>query len=128
MAIHAIDHLGEVVGKNGKGSCLQDLKLHRTKCRSLLMKVIAPTFKDQLKQDLSGQKYALLVYEATDPPVDKNLCLCVRYSNVGNVKTKLRNRMSLNLLDVILRIRTTLILGKGGCCKSLEVTKEMLAG
>ena len=31
--------------------------------------------------------------------------------------------MSLNLLDAI---RTTLILGKGGCCKSLEVTKEML--
>ena len=48
------------------------------------------------------------------------------FSHVGNVKTKLRNRMSLNLLDAILRIRTTLILGKGGCCKSLEVTKEML--
>ena len=34
--------------------------------------------------------------------------------------------MSLNLLDAILRIRTTLILGKGDCCKSLEGTKEML--
>ena len=66
LTILAIDHLSEVIAKNGKGSYLQDMKLYWTKCRSLLMKVIAPTFKDKLKQDLSGQKYELLIDEATD--------------------------------------------------------------
>ena len=101
MAILAIDHLGEVVAKDGKGSCLQDLKLHRTKCRSLLMKVIAPTFKDQLKQDMSGQKYALLVDEATDLSVDKNLCLCVRYFSPNE------KRIRTEYLDLIPVLETT---------------------
>ena len=101
MAILAIDHLGEVVAKNGKGSCLQDLKLHRTKCRSLLMKVIAPTFKDQLKQDMSGQKYALLVDEATDLSVDKNLCLCVCYFSPNE------KRIRTEYLDLIPVLDTT---------------------
>ena len=101
MAILAVNHLGEVIARNGKGSCLQELKLHRTKCRSLLIKVIAPTFKEQLNEDLRGQKYALLVDEATDLSVDKNLCLCIRYFSPKE------KRIRTEYLDLIPVLETT---------------------
>ena len=41
------------------------------------------------------------------------------------VKTKARNRMSLKMLEAILRVRTTLIVS-GKCCKDLEITGDML--
>lgn len=47
------------------------------------------------------------------------------FSRVTAVKTKLRNRMGLELLTSILRIKTSLQ-QKGICCSSFEPTKSML--
>lgn len=47
------------------------------------------------------------------------------FSRVTSVKTKLRNRMGLDLLTSILRIKTSLELN-GKCCSSFEPTKSML--
>ena len=47
------------------------------------------------------------------------------FSTVTSVKTKLRNRMGLELLTSILRIKTSLQ-QKGICCSSFEPTKSML--
>lgn len=47
------------------------------------------------------------------------------FSHVNAVKTKVRNRMNLKLLESVLRIRTTLIMS-GGCCKDLKITPSML--
>ena len=47
------------------------------------------------------------------------------FSHVTAVKTKARNRMSLKMLEAILRVRTTLIVS-GKCCKDLEITGDML--
>lgn len=62
-------------------------------------------------------------------------CLCMPVSNatverifshVTIVKTKTRNKMSLQMLDSILRIRTMLFLNNM-CCKDFKVTKLMLS-
>lgn len=47
------------------------------------------------------------------------------FSHVTAVKTKVRNRMILKMLEAILRIRTTLIMS-GKCCKDLTITENML--
>ena len=47
------------------------------------------------------------------------------FSRVACIKTKLRNRLSLKMLDAIVRIRTYLLLNDQ-CCKDFVVTREML--
>ena len=47
------------------------------------------------------------------------------FSHVTAVKTKVRNRMSLKMLESILRIRTTLIVS-GKCCKDLAISESMI--
>ena len=61
-------------------------------------------------------------------------CLCTPVSNavverifshVSFIKTKLRNRISLKMLDAILRVRTSLLLNDQ-CCKDFVITPKML--
>ncbi len=47
------------------------------------------------------------------------------FSHVSYVKTKLKNRMSPELLDSIIRTRSRLHLS-GQCCQDLNVTRKML--
>jgi hypothetical protein len=47
------------------------------------------------------------------------------FSHVTIVKTKIRNRLSIKMLDAIIRIRMSLVL-KGKCCKDFIVTSRML--
>ncbi len=60
-AISSIDHLGEVLIKHGENSVFAQLKMHRTKCSKLITCVISPAFKAHLKNQLRGQKFAILV-------------------------------------------------------------------
>ena len=62
-------------------------------------------------------------------------CLTTRTSNaiverifsyVTNIKTKQRNRMSIEMLEAILRIRTNLHFGEE-CCRDFEVTDKMVS-
>ena len=48
------------------------------------------------------------------------------FSLVTSVKTKVRNRMGLQLLDAILRIKTELY-GANKCCKDFSPTEAMLS-
>ena len=66
-------------------------------------------------------EFALIIYSL---PVRNALVERV-FSRVTSVKTKLRNRMGLELLTSILRIKTSLELN-GKCCSSFEPTKPML--
>ena len=82
----AIDHLGEVIKKHGTGSNLGEINLHRTKCSRLVDCVIAPSLKEELKHDLKGKKYSILLDESTDRSSAKHLCVCIRYfSEIKNV-------------------------------------------
>ncbi|XP_042212509.1 SCAN domain-containing protein 3-like [Homarus americanus] len=82
----SVDHLGELMKKNGKGSELENLQLHRTKCSKLLSKVIAPALFEELKGNAKDKKYSVLVDEATDVATDKHICVIVRYYSDSRLK------------------------------------------
>ena len=75
----SVDHLGEIIRRNGKGSELQNIKLHRTKCTKLISKVVSPALLEELKEDVKGKKFSVLIDEATDLAVNKHVCVVIRY-------------------------------------------------
>lgn len=81
-AIRSIDHLSELFNQNlvnKKGSKLQNMNLHRTKCTALITKVLAPSMHEGLLDDLKGSPYSIILDESTDVSTRKYLCFCVRY-------------------------------------------------
>lgn len=75
----SVDHLGEIVKRNGKGSDLENIQLHRTKCSILLSKVISPALFKLFKDDVHGKKFSVLIDESTDVATDKHMCIVIRY-------------------------------------------------
>ena len=78
-SVRSVDHQTELIAQYGKGSILENLKLHRTKCMSLIKNVISLALFEDLLDDIRGAKYSLLIDESTDVSVTKHLCICVRY-------------------------------------------------
>lgn len=78
-AIRSIDHLGEILKRLGKGSKLEKLRLHRTKCSKLIENVIAPDNLTELLRDVGTAKYSLIVDESTDVSTIKFMAVCIRY-------------------------------------------------
>lgn len=64
---------------HGKGSELENLKLHRTKCSKLISKVIAPGLYYELKNDIKDKKFSILVDESTDVSCGKYMCVVLKY-------------------------------------------------
>lgn len=83
-SIKSIDHLCEILKVIGKGTPLYNLKLHRTKCSSLIKYVIAPSLIEELIQDIGTSYFSLIVDESTDVLVFKYLCICIKYVSVKN--------------------------------------------
>lgn len=75
----SVDHISDVIKRNGKGSTLGKISIHRTKCSKLLTEVISPGYVDELASDVLGQKFAILVDESTDVSSSKLLCIVIRY-------------------------------------------------
>ena len=65
-SINAVDHLGEIVVQHGKGSKLEQLKLHRTKWSVFIKEVLSPALYEDLCAGMVGQKYCVIVDESTD--------------------------------------------------------------
>ena len=86
MSINAVDHIGELIKRRGSGGMFEHLKLHRTKCSRLIDHVIAPTLQDELKADMEGAFFSILVDESTDAAVQKQLCICVTYFSKSRQK------------------------------------------
>ena len=80
-SILAIDQVGDVVSKLGIGSPLGDIRLHRTKCASVMKHVMGTFLKEQLVNDISGRRYSLIVDEPTDVGAQKRLCVLVTFFN-----------------------------------------------
>ena len=76
-AILAIDHFGELIVRHGTGSKLAEMKLHRTKCSSLIKDVISPALYEELCKDMAGQKFCIMLDESTDVSCKKFLFLCL---------------------------------------------------
>lgn len=85
IAVHSsiisVDHLCNLLKSIGKGSSLEELKIHRTKCTLLIKKVLAPAIRHEIVKDICKHNsyYSLIVDESTDISVNKYLCICVKY-------------------------------------------------
>lgn len=78
-SIRSIDHLGDLLKLHGKGSPLENLKLHSTKCSKLILNVLSPSILQSLVEDIGNSKYSLIVDESTDVSVSKYMAYCIRY-------------------------------------------------
>eukprot|EP00112_Aurelia_sp_Birch-Aquarium-sp1_P025424 Seg843.10 transcript_id=Seg843.10/GoldUCD/mRNA.D3Y31 product="hypothetical protein" protein_id=Seg843.10/GoldUCD/D3Y31 len=78
-AIMSIDHLGEIIVRGGTGSKLEKMKLHRTKCASLIKNVVSPALHEDLCKDMAGGKFCVMIDESTDVACLKYLCVAERF-------------------------------------------------
>lgn len=97
-AIKSIDHLCEILKIIGKGTTLGNLKLHRTKCSSLIKCVIAPSLIEELVQDIGTSYFSLIVVESTDVSVFKYLCICIKYFSV---KSESINLQFIGIIEIV---------------------------
>ena len=54
-------------------------KMHKTKCTAVIKSVLAPHFREELREDIGESPYSLYLDESTDVSVNKLLCICVKY-------------------------------------------------
>lgn len=52
-SVKAVDHLGEIICS----TCDKDVKIHRTKCTSLINNVIAPCMFRELQRNIGSADY-----------------------------------------------------------------------
>lgn len=81
-----MDHLGILLRQLGKGSSLEQLKLHRTKCSRLISDVISPSLVQEIVHDIGDAKYCMIVDESTDASSIKFLAFCVSYFSISKNK------------------------------------------
>ena len=93
--------MGELIQECGKGSTLEKIRIHRTKCSKIIKNVISPAFKAELPRAMKGKKFSLLVDESTDVSLVKHAAFAARYFDV---KT---HRIETVYLGVISVIETT---------------------
>lgn len=79
-SILTCDHLGELCktqfneSEAGKG-----IKLHRTKCTTVICNILSPYFQSNLRKSIGDQSYSLLIDESTDISVLKYLGITIMY-------------------------------------------------
>ncbi|KAK3917883.1 Zinc finger MYM-type protein 1, partial [Frankliniella fusca] len=78
-SLKSVDHLTELTRDLGKGSTLEHVRLHRTKCTKLVERVIAPSLLEKIVGDIGDGFYSIICDESTDIATKKQLALCVRY-------------------------------------------------
>lgn len=84
IAVHSsivtADHLTPLVRECFKDSGVaSSLSMGRTKCTALINKVLGPTFKQMLLDDIKGRKFSLILDESTDVSSEKELAVVIRY-------------------------------------------------
>ncbi|KAK3919981.1 Zinc finger protein 862, partial [Frankliniella fusca] len=87
-AVRSMDHLCDILKIVGKGSKLEHLQLHRTKCSNLISKVIAPAMLTELVEDVGASGFSLIIDNSTDVSVIKFIALVIRFYSVTDCKIK----------------------------------------
>lgn len=72
-ALAQIDHLGNLCTKNFDGGTAGRIRLHRTKCTSIIKNILGKHFSEDLRRDIGDSKYSLLLDETTDISITKLL-------------------------------------------------------
>ena len=73
-SINAVDDLSDIL-QDEMGA----FKMHKTKCTAVITSVLAPHFREELREDIGESPYSLYLDESTDVSVNKLLCICVKY-------------------------------------------------
>ncbi|XP_026825321.1 uncharacterized protein LOC113561913 [Ooceraea biroi] len=82
-SISTVNHLCELLPKiDSNSTILSNLRLHKTKCRMLLKKVIAPCMFLELVEDIADSLFSIIVDESTDLASDKVMCIMIKYYSV----------------------------------------------
>lgn len=97
----AVDHIGEVVRDLGKGSLLEKLRLHRTKCTRIVTKVVAPCLMDDLAADVGDGCFSIICDESTCNSLRKKFAFVVKYFSMKE------KRMVLPFLGIVELTRQT---------------------
>lgn len=85
-SINTVDHLGVLIKSlDPKSQTLGDLKLHRTKCTSLIINVLAPCWFNELINDVGSMYYSLIIDESTSHD-KKMLCFMIKYFSQNKSK------------------------------------------
>jgi len=80
VAYLTADHLIGVVKRAATdGSIIQDIKLGRKKCSSVVKNIIGKTETEELVEDLKKNNFSIMVDESTDVGKVKQMCILVRY-------------------------------------------------
>ncbi|XP_036138318.1 uncharacterized protein LOC118644270 [Monomorium pharaonis] len=77
--IKSVDHLGELLKILGKGSKLEHVRLHRTKCSKLILAVVSPALLTELVQHVGDSPFSIIADESTDVSTSKFMGLCIRF-------------------------------------------------
>ena len=86
-SILVIDHLSVIIKTFDPDSLiLNDIKLHRTKCSSLIKNNLSPCILEDLLDDIGDAFYSLIVDESTAIDKRKLLCLVIRYVSTNKKK------------------------------------------
>lgn len=78
-SIRSVDHLTELLKDLGKGSSLENLRMHRTKCSKLIANVISPALLTDLVADVGSGAFSLILDESTDISTTKYLAIMIKY-------------------------------------------------
>ncbi|KRG00510.1 uncharacterized protein Dmoj_GI25982 [Drosophila mojavensis] len=77
-----VDHLGNLCSSHFDIATAGRIKLHRTKCTSIIKNVLARHFYEDLCSDIGDSKFSLILDESTDISVTKLLGLVIKYFSV----------------------------------------------
>lgn len=79
-SILSCDHLGTLCKKQFQESDAgKNIKIHRTKCTTVITNVLAPHFQANLRKSIGKQSFSLLIDESTDISVLKFLGITIMY-------------------------------------------------
>lgn len=73
----------------GKGTKLENLRMHRTKCSKIILHIIAPRMLKELIDDIGSEDFSVILDESTDISTIKYMAYCVRYlsKKLNNIVT-----------------------------------------
>ena len=80
MSISGVDDLCRLISSLDKtAQTLPKIKMHRTKCSSLILNVLSPNMRKELIEDVGQQKYSLIIDESTDVSDQNCLALMIKF-------------------------------------------------
>jgi hypothetical protein len=85
-SFNSSDHMNELYKEIGKGSLLDNIRLHRTKASALSRNVLNKALSAELKEELKDKSYSILIDESTDTSCKKFLAVLVRHLDTKSQK------------------------------------------